>query len=99
MSVFAGIEATPPDPIFGVISVYKASPLPEKAFSSVTKAERRIVGQFSHEYLPMEGYQPFLSRARSLLWSDALLSEIGDRIGTVQSCEDLRKTFSRCVSL
>jgi aspartate/tyrosine/aromatic aminotransferase len=102
MSVFARIEAAPPDPIFGVTAVYKASPLPEKAlltvgvyrdednapftFPSVNKAEHRIVGRFGHEYLPMQGYGPFLSRARSLLWSEALLSEIGGRIGTVQSC-------------
>jgi aspartate/tyrosine/aromatic aminotransferase len=102
MSIFRNVDQAAPDPIFGITAFYKACPLPEKAlltvglyrdednlpftFPSVSTAEARIVHRFSHEYLPMQGHGPFLARARTLLWSDSVLSEIGDRIATVQSC-------------
>jgi len=102
MSRFQNIPPAKPDAIFGIAAAFNASPLKEKqlltvgvyrdaqgrpyTFPSISKAEDRIIHKFSKEYLPMIGHAPFLNRARSLLWTDELLAEMGDRIGTVQSC-------------
>ena len=102
MSIFEGIEAAPPDPIFGVAAKYNASKKETKyllsvgvyrtedgkpyVFPSVSKAEDRIIHKHYKDYLPMAGYAPFIERARELLWGKKLLAEMGSRITTVQSC-------------
>ncbi|OHT02754.1 aminotransferase, classes I and II family protein [Tritrichomonas foetus] len=102
MSIFEEVEQAPPDAIFGVATKYNASPLKEKAllsvgvyrtedakpyvFPSVSKAEDNIIHKFSKDYLPMNGYAPFVTAARELLWTKELLEDYGDKIGSVQSC-------------
>jgi aspartate/tyrosine/aromatic aminotransferase len=102
MSVFSHIPSCPSDPIFGVAQVYNESTHPSKAlltvgvyrdedglpytFPSVYKAEERLLHRFSHEYIPMAGYPPFVREARRFLWTDAILAEIGERTATVQTC-------------
>lgn len=55
-------------------------------FDAVNEAENRIIHKFSKDYLPMDGYQPFVDLARELLFTKPILEKYGDRIGSLQSC-------------
>ena len=101
MSVFEGIEQAPPDAIFGVASKFNASQKKEKyllsvgvyrtedntpyTFHAVSKAEDRIIHKYTKDYLPMNGYAPFVKAARELCFTPELITEHGDRIGSLQS--------------
>jgi aspartate/tyrosine/aromatic aminotransferase len=101
MSKFDKVAPCAPDPIFGVEAFFNACPLKEKqllsvgvyrdgmglpyTFPSVARAEDLIIHKHNKEYIPMIGFRPFLNVARSLLWPDDVLAEMGNRIATVQS--------------
>lgn len=101
MDCFNKIPEAPQDAIFGVKVKCDASSLPRKellavgvyrtddgkpyVFESVKKAEQLIVNKYDKEYLPMTGDPTFVKAARELLFGD-LLSSMGDKIASVQSC-------------
>lgn len=101
MSAFANTPEAPPDAIFGVATKYNASKLEKKAllsvgvyrtedgkpyvFPCVRKAEEKMLGKHSKDYLPMTGDAAFVKAAREFLWGP-VLPEIADRTASIQSC-------------
>ena len=83
--MFNGLEMAPPDPILGLTEAFKADPNPDKinlgvgvykdktgstpVFTSVKKAERRLVeGETSKSYLPITGGPEYAAAVQELLF-------------------------------
>lgn len=100
-NLFAHLEEAPADPILGVTLAYNRDTSPHKidlgvgayrtdqgqpyVFTVVREAERRILGNHTKEYLPIDGLERFNSLVRDLLFGADSPAVAEGRVASIQT--------------